>query len=214
MGFHMESCFEVLVSNVLGSVNRSMLVKWGISRFLVGFFFYKCWITTPFNDYYWKCRTGGLEGIRYQCTDSPWWPWATSAGTCTHSHPLGAALNHIQNVLCWKLNWLETWLAFAIAIFIFKVCHHAQPPFHLWVAYLRKTYPSICQAFHHNFSYSCLVVCHFASVCLCSDLAVVLLPAKAKCSIELERDSAIVMDFYKEVIIWKTLRPDLSFSEV
>lgn len=51
------------------------------------------------------------------------------------------------------------------------------------------------------------------SVC-CSELAVLLLPAKAKCSIELEKDSAIVMDFYRDVLIWKTLRLDFSFSEV
>lgn len=57
-------------------------------------------------------------------------------------------------------------MTFAITIFILKPWHHAQPLFHLWVAFLRKTYPDICQAFHHHFSCSFLVFHHFASVCL------------------------------------------------
>lgn len=73
--------------------------------------------------------------------------------SCTEPYPI---------FFCWRLNWLETWVAFAITIFIFKACHHAQPLFHLWVAFLRHVQIFVklfiiiflaCLVFHHFISF-------------------------------------------------------------
>lgn len=98
--------------------------------------------------------------------------------------------------LCWRLNWFETWLAFATTVFVFKARHRDQPLLYLCGAFLRKIHPNICQTFHHHSSCFSLVFHHFACVFLFFRVDSVSAAASAASVIYCQNLISLYIDFH------------------